>query len=583
MTDLHVVTQNTELAPTGASFRRCRVLALVTDHRDFLQLQHWLAASRVVELSWCGELTQAFDQVGDVDVVLWQEHLYQDDQESTLRILGHYLKAPVIVLGTASRESEVRRYLMLGADDYLGRRELTRPLLYRTITRSWHRAGAERLSQARANADPLTGLLDRIVFLDRLQQAIYRAEREEGRVALCILNLDGFKRINQVYGYRLGDQVIRQVALRLKQVLRRTDSLARLSADEFALVVETGRSELTLEQITDKLIQVVEQPFFLSNQSVQMSASLGMAVFPEAGNNAELLLKHAHIALGEAKKEQGNTVIIYQHAMHQQLEAVMELEADFRKALRTDQLCVYYQPRIDVASGRVIGMEALVRWQHPRHGLMSPGTFVPLAERTGMIIPMGYWILKRSCEDLAVLQSMGYTDLLCSVNLSFRQFYDKKLSETVFRIIYNTNVDTSQFEFELTESSMMFDREYTRRCMNEIAHLGIRFALDDFGTGYSSFSNLRNLPITTVKIDKSFVEHVNTRSEDAALVSGMITLSHQLGLTVVAEGIEEPSQLAFLQEHQCDQAQGYLFAPPLPFDEFCRFLQGDKVANMSLP
>lgn len=554
----------------------CRVLCVVSDVRDFMQFRHWLGDSNLLALTWCQSPDLALDYRQGADLVVWQDHLFLDDQESTLRLLSGHLDVPVVVLGAGNREQDVRRYLMMGAADYLGRRETGRVLLQRTLLRCWYRNIAEKLLRARGNVDPLTGLLDRPVFLDRLQQALYRAEREKGNVTLCILNLDNFKAINQRFNFKMGDQIIRQVALRLKQLVRRTDSLARLSADEFGLVVETGRNAIDLDQVKIKLAHVVAEPFFLNNEAVELTASLGLVLYPEGGASAELLLRHVYMALAEAKKEQGNSIRIYQAAMHQQIEDQLQLEADFRHALRADELAVYYQPKIDVCSGKVMGMEALVRWPHPRRGMMMPGTFVPVAEKTGMIIPMGYWVLKRTCEDLAKLQALGFDDLLCSVNLSFRQFYDKKLSETVFRIIYNTNVDTTRFEFELTESSLMFDKEYTRRCMTEMTHLGIRFALDDFGTGYSSFSNLRNLPISTVKIDRSFVEHVNTRTEDAALVSGMITLSHQLGLTVVAEGVEDEDQLEFLRAHYCDQAQGYLIAQALPFDTFCEFLKKEE-------
>lgn len=556
--------------------RMCRVLLIASDRRDYLQFRHWLDEFPTLELHGCESIEQSLDFARTIDLVIWQDHLFLEDQESSFRLLVSHLGVPVIVLGASGRERDIRRYLLMGAADYLRRREAGRAALYRVITRAWYRNIADRVHRARGNVDPLTGLLDRTVFLDRLQQALFRAERSGGHVTLCILNLDGFKHINQRFGFRQGDQVIRQVALRLKQLIRRTDALARLSADEFGLVVETGEDQVDLDQVKAKLSHVVSETFFLNNETTEVSASLGMAIFPEGGTNTEQLMKHVYTALSEAKKEQGNSVKVYQASMQQRVNEQMELEADFRRALRTDELAVYYQPKIDVHTGKVMGMEALVRWPHPRRGMLSPGQFVPAAERTGMIIPMGYWILKRSCEDLAKLQSMGFDDLLCSVNLSFRQFYDKKLSETVFRIIYNTNVDTTRFEFELTESAMMFDKDYTRRCMNEMTHMGIRFALDDFGTGYSSFSNLRNLPISTVKIDRSFVEHVNSRPEDAALVGGMITLSHQLGLTVVAEGVEDESQLEFLRSHHCDQAQGYLIAPALPFDAFCEFLVSEQ-------
>jgi len=285
------------------------------------------------------------------------------------------------------------------------------------------------------------------------------------------------------------------------------------------------------------------------------------------------LLQHANQAMFDAKKEEGTSYRFFDARRNEELRHRLEIETDLRQAIRGGQLEVYYQPKIDVHTGKVTGMEALVRWPHANFGLLTPQAFIPTAERSALIVPMGYSVLKRTCEDVAQLQAKGYLDMHCSVNLSFRQFHDRKLTETVFRIIYAANIDTSGFEFELTESAMMYDHDYTLKCLKELTHLGLNFALDDFGTGYSSLSNLRNLPISSVKIDKSFVERLEDNYEDQTLVAGMISLAHNLNMAVVAEGVETPAQLAFLRRHQCDFAQGYLIAKPMPFNEFCEFLE----------
>ncbi len=552
----------------------CHVLCILAEDSDFLQLRQRLAGCSRLTVSWCPSPREAIQGGRRADVVLWQEHLVIEDQELTLRLLTAHLQAPVVVLGQEGGEDALRRYLLMGAADYMDRQEAGPALLQAGVLRVWYQSLAQATLRARGNTDSLTGLPDRTVFLDRLQQALYRAERGGSRVTLCLLNIDRFRRVNQRHGFRLGDQVLRQVALRLKQVLRRSDSLTRLRADEFGLVAETGEDAIDVDQIRGKLAHVVAEPFHLSGGTLELTASVGLAVYPDGGITAEQLLRHAALALAAARKDEGGSIRIHRHSGAAGSEASVQLEADFRRALRSDQLTIHYQPRIDIQTGTVIGVEALVRWPHPRRGLLMPEEFLPLAENSGMSVPMGYWVLQRACADFVRLREFGHHDLLHSVNLSFRQFRDPKLVETLFRILYNANVDTTCFELELTESTLAFDHDHACRCMTELTRLGLRFALDDFGTGYASFGNLRHLPVSSVKIDRSFVAQADRRPEDAALLGGMISLSHQLGLTVVAEGVENGEQLEFLRNHDCDQAQGHLIASALPFDDLCTWLAG---------
>lgn len=552
--------------------RPCRLLCLFSDYRDYLHIRSSHQGDSPMELKWSASIQDALDQSAVADVVLWQPGPGDPEMGAALRILSEHMDAPVIVVGPRNRESAARKAIRLGAADYLARMEVNRTLACRTILRSWYRDQADLHKEAARGLDTLTGLPVRSLLMDRLQQALYRAEQEDYGVAIAVFNLMGFRRINQTYGFEAGDKVVKLVARRLQQVLGPTDTLARVGADEFAVVFSASGSPGPVDELGCRLLSACEEPVFLEDHVLELRAAIGLSVYPNGGEQSEQLLGNAHIALSEARQQRTGGLRVYHPSMRKTLNHTMALDSDFRKALRSDGLAVHYQPKIDILTGEVTGMEALVRWPHPTRGMLMPGDFVPAAERTGMIIPMGYWILQKTCQDLAFLQTLGFEDLLCSVNLSFRQFHDRRLSETVFRIIYNTEVDTSSFEFELTESSMMFDTEYTRRCLTELTHLGIRFALDDFGTGYSSFSTLRDLPISTVKIDKSFMDNVVDSSEDAALVSGMIDLSHQLGLTVVAEGVENEAQLEFLRKHHCDQGQGYYFAKPLPLDAFCDFL-----------
>ena len=551
------------------------VLLMVKEHTDLLWVSHFLADTSEYKLTWCNSLPMAMDvfRYNRYDLVIWEEHLCEETQEDFLRVLVHYARAPVIVLGSCRDEKSIKRLFMRGASDYLGKHELNRELLLRAIRHSRYRSLCMREQQLRDTADSLTGILDRTLFHDRLHQAFTRARRNNKPLGLIFLNVDKFRGINQSHGYRIGDTVIKMVSSRIRQILRQSDSLARVGGDEFAIILEEIDETFSLSQVANKLKDTFSEPYVLKGKSLELSVSMGMASFPEEGNSAEMLLQHANQAMYDAKKEDGSSFRFFDPRRNEELKYRLELESELRQAIRSDKLDVFYQPKMDLETGEIIGMEALVRWPHPRFGMLSPHSFIPAAERSSLIIPMGYWVLERTCKDLAELQSQGYQGLQCSVNLSFRQFYDQKLTETVFRIIYSANIDTSGFEFELTESAMMYDQDYTVKCLKELTRLGINFSLDDFGTGYSSFSNLRTLPLSTVKIDRSFVERLPDSKSDQTLVAGMISLAHNLNMKVVAEGVETKYQLDFLKRHQCDFIQGYLIAKPMPYSEFCQFIK----------
>ncbi|WP_020410976.1 putative bifunctional diguanylate cyclase/phosphodiesterase [Hahella ganghwensis] len=559
---------------SGSRAGRLSVLLLIRQHTDLLWIRKLLTGQDDLRLYWCNSVPMMMDVMRrrHYDIVLWEEHLFESDQASFLRMMAEYAQAPVIAVGSSRNESHIRQLIMKGADDYLAKGELRPALLIRAIRRARYRELARSGSQLREQMDSLTGILDRHLFYDRLHQAMLRAQRGNRQVGLLFLNIDHFRTVNQTLGYKNGDLLIKMVAARIRQVLRQCDGLARVGGDEFAVILEDVEEEFSLSAVADKVIEVFHKPFQVSHRDVELNVSIGLANYPEEGHSVDLLLQHANQAMFDAKKEPGSAYRFFDEARNRDLKRRLELEADLRQAIRGNQLEVYHQPKIEVSTGRIIGMEALVRWPHPKFGMLAPQTFIPMAEQSSLIIPMGYWVLQQTCQDLSELQRRGFEHLQCSVNLSFRQFHDRKLSETVFRIIYNADIDTTGFEFELTESAVMYDREYTMKCLKELAHMGISFSLDDFGTGYSSFSNLRSLPISSVKIDKSFIERLPSSSQDQTLVAGMISLAHNLSMQVVAEGVETPEQLEFLRRHHCDYAQGYLIAKPMTFTEFSDFL-----------
>ncbi len=560
----------------GAPLEALRVLLLTQDQMDYLWLAQMLARDPAIqwEINWISVVSDSQEQLRQesYDIIVWDALFHQDDSLTFLRFLSRQNpQTPVIALSADLSYRFVWSLFQAGAHECLTRRHLDHQDKFRCALS--HAVFRQRQIQSRSSPAPGSSGVNRALFYEQLQQAILRAERREERVGLLFINIDEFRRINNSLGYRAGDELIGQVAARLRSVLRRSDNLARIGGDEFAIILDKVEHNLSLTRVAQKVQNVFVEPFSLSQQQVSLTVSMGLATYPDNGASADLLLRSANQAMFEAKFEHGNSYRFYNQQMNAEVSRQLALETDFRQALRGDQLILHYQPKVDVLTNRIVGMEALVRWQHPQLGLLGPGQFIGLAEKSGMVIPMGYWVIQRACADMERLARLGYEDLDCSVNLSFRQFFDKKLTETLQRIIGNAQIDTRRLEFELTESAMMFDREYTQNCLSQLHSIGIRFALDDFGTGYSSFSHLQRFPISTLKIDKSFIDNVTTNADDAILVRGIISLAHSLHMMVVAEGVETAEQLEFLRNHQCDQVQGYYFSPAVPLDAFVELLK----------
>lgn len=516
---------------------------------------------------------QAFDN-HRFDAILWDFAFAEGDPLTYLSYLTiESSHTPIICLGSEPETTFPLPVFQAGAVDYLCKRYLSTWALIKAIHYAHLRHESDKNLGKRSEVDSLTGIVNRNLFFDRLRQSLHSAERNQELIGVAIINIDGFSRINESLSYAAGDHLIRLVAARLQRTLRKSDSIARIAGDEFAIVLERLEHFYSGSAVAEKLLDLFQTPFALAKESVSISASLGLACYPEQAKTAEELFKFANRAMVKAKADHGNSFRFYNQEMNSVLTTTLKLEAEFRHAIRGNQLRLHYQPRIDIANNEIIGMECLVRWQHPEKGLLPPGAFIELAERTGMIVPMGYWVIDQACRDLARIQEKGYTDLTCGVNLSFRQFQDKKLTETLFRIIYNSGVNSADLEFELTESSMMHDLEHTRQCLESMSQIGMAFSLDDFGTGFSSFSTLQKLPISTLKIDKSFVQEIEQSEDSRVIVNAIINLAHNLQMNVVAEGVEDEIQLAFLQYHQCDQVQGYYFGRPVAFDDFLKVLK----------
>lgn len=457
----------------------------------------------------------------------------------------------------------------VGVADWLVHDSLTPQSLRRCLRHVRERGLLENTLQRLAEQDPLTGIANRQGFQTLLAA---RLVEFDGRgLALGHLDLDNFRRANDALGHQAGDRLILQVVARLKSQLEACDQLARLGSDEFALLIDTRRAPERAEWMAERITEALSEPYWIDGESLLIGCSLGIA-HARADAGADPLMWHAHIAMQQAKSTQGCTFHVFNERINRNARSLADLESELRRALRRDELELHYQPRLCLNSGKILGLEALVRWRHAERGLLPPSEFVPLAEQSGLIVPLGYWVISRALRDMQTLREQGLPPLHMAINLSFRQFQDNQLLPTLSRLISDRGVDAQWLEFELTETAVMRRSDLVKQTMDALGRLGVRFSLDDFGTGFSSFVHLNSLPITLLKIDKSFVGEMEQREENRKLVHAMINLAHNLSLEVVAEGVETPEQLALLRSFGCDQAQGYLISHPLALPELLDYL-----------
>jgi len=468
----------------------------------------------------------------------------------------------------------------VGISDWLVRETLSADTLRRCLRYVREHGVLKDTLQRLAEQDPLTGIANRQGFQTLLTAQL--AEFKGRGLALGHLDLDNFRHANDALGHQAGDRLILQVVARLKAQLSVDDHLARLGSDEFALLLDIRRDPKRAERMAERITEALSEPYWVDGESLLIGCSLGVA-HARADAGADPLMWHAHIAMQQAKSQQGCTFHVFDERINRNARSLADLESELRRALRRDELELHYQPRLCLKTGHILGLEALVRWRHAELGLLAPNEFVPLAEESGLIVPLGYWVISRALRDMQWLRGRGLPALHMAVNLSFRQFQDSQLLTTLARLIEERGVDAQWLEFELTETAVMRRSDHVQQTMKALGKLGVRFSLDDFGTGFSSFVHLNNLPITMLKIDKSFVGGMDNRPENRQLVRAMINLAHNLELAVVAEGVENAEQLALLRQFGCDQVQGYLVSKPLPLADLARFLVfGSRQAMLSI-
>jgi diguanylate cyclase (GGDEF)-like protein/PAS domain S-box-containing protein len=428
------------------------------------------------------------------------------------------------------------------------------------------RKQAEQRFQELAHFDALTGLPNRRLFYETLEKTLVQAARSRGQVAVLYIDLDQFKNVNERLGHAMGDELLAQFSNRLVQCVHVRDAVGRLGGDEFALIL-AGQDQQGAALVANKVREMLGVPFDLNGHSVEVTASIGITVHPEDAHDSPTLIKYADTAMYQAKQAGRNTFRFFTAQMNTDVMVRLELESALRKACDNDEFVLYYQPKVQLSSGRIVGLEALLRWRRPGHGLVAPSEFIPVLEDTGLIMRVGSWVIATAAKQIGLWLESAIGPLQIAVNVASRQLLEGDLAGDVRNALADNNIAGHLLELELTESSLMENTERTIVCLQNVKQHGVQIAIDDFGTGYSSLAYLRRFPIDKLKIDIAFIRDITSNADDAAITLAIISMAHSLKMHVIAEGVETAEQLAYLREHNCDQVQGYYFSPPLPVEK----------------
>lgn len=501
---------------------------------------------------------------------------------------------PFIFLTAKAAKADFRQGMELGADDYITKPFTRAELLGAIASRLKKQAALEtlyhtELQQAKAELnylihyDRLTHLPNHLSLREQFKQVQPKDNSDEKLVTVLSLDLDRFNQINDNLGQAVGDVLLKAVADRIKACVGSLGIVARLNATQFAIILAFDRQDACPTQykrevgnLAQNLLNSLSQTFELANQELFITASIGIALYPRDGKEIEQLLNHANTALTQAKQHGGNQYQFYTTAFNIGSSDRLALQSSLRHALERQELLLYYQPQVSLKTGQIIGAEALVRWQHPERGLISPDKFIPIAEETGLIVPIGEWVLKTACQQTKVWQNAGFSHLRIAVNLSSRQFSQIDLRHQLVAILMETGLDPKYIELELTESMLVHNTEVAIRRLNALKSLGVEIAIDDFGTGYSSLSYLQQFPFDILKIDRCFIHNIMDNPNNAAITKAIIEMAKTLNLKLMVEGVETEAELSFVCQHQCDGMQGYLFSRPLPSHDFAQLLKNNK-------
>ncbi len=519
------------------------------------------------QIHWARRLAAGLERLAEGDTALVLLDLSLPDSqglETFAKVYAHSPTVPIVVLTGNDDHDLALKAVKTGAQDYLVKGRLDRELLLRAMRYAIERKRYQLQLERQANYDALTGLPNRNLLRDRLRLALF-GQRMPRALAVVFIDLDHFKFVNDSLGHSVGDKLLKAMAERLRLMLRDGDTVARLGGDEFVIVLNDTSSEEVIYRAMLRIAAGVAEPIQIDGKELVVTCSAGISLCPQDGPDVDTLLKNADAAMYRAKDRGRNNFQFYTSEMNERVNERLALEHALRRAIERREFLLHYQQRVDLRSGAIVGAEALVRWMHPEWGLVRPARFIPLAEETGLIVPIGEFVLHEACRQARAWLDEGLDPGLVSVNLSARQFRQDGLVRQVSRVLEETQLDARHLEMELTESTVMHNVEVAIATLQGLKSLGISLSVDDFGTGYSSLAYLRNLPIDKLKIDRSFVRDIGagTAANEGVLAQAIISLGHNLHLQVVAEGVETDAQVRFLRKHQCDEGQGFFYGEPV--------------------
>jgi diguanylate cyclase (GGDEF)-like protein len=562
-----------------------RVLLVEDNQGDARLIQEWLAEAGAVqfEVTHLGLIRQALDRLSKhaFDVLLLDLSLPDGRGLSNLnQIQAIAPNLPVIIVSNNHDEQLALHAVKAGAQDYLVKGRGDGHVLARVMRYAIERKRVDERMAYLAHYDVLTGLPNRVLFRDRLTRAFAHAQRHGHNIALMFLDLDHFKSINDTLGHDAGDQFLKAVARRLENCVRRNDTIARLGGDEFTVILEDVNDSNDVVAVADKIVDAMSRSHPLEGHEVFVTVSIGIALYPSSGLDAATLIKNADTALYNAKEHGRSCYRFYNPQMHVMASERLAMVTALRHAVRRQEFVLHYQPQLDPRTQRVHGVEALLRWNHPENGLISPSQFIHLLEDTGLIITVGEWVLRDACRQQRALQDAGMP-VRMSVNVSMRQFRQPDFVDRVAGVVRESRIDPQFLQLEVTESLLVDNVSATTAKLHALREIGIRISIDDFGTGYCSLSYLKQFPLQTLKLDHTFIKDIEHRSNDAAIANAIIALGHSLNMEVVAEGVETERQLDFLRGQGCDAVQGFLYSEPMPAHALPTWLREQSTAAVA--
>jgi diguanylate cyclase (GGDEF)-like protein len=527
-------------------------------------------ACRTRHVTSLSDAISALDKDDYTVVLLGAAATLQENMTNVDRLAQSAAETPVVMLSDSEDEIFAAEMIEHGALDCLVMAETSDNTLRRVLRYAEETRRTRRHIAWLKNYDALTELPNRELLRAHLDEAVAQAKADNRLLAVLMLNLDRFKLVNETLGPSRGDRLLQEVGSRLRACLPESDFLARHNGDEFVAVSQGLSTAQDATLIAQKMLNALSRPVMIEGHEVYVTGSIGISIYPPDGDDSEILISNADAAVSRAKDTGRNHYQFYTLDMNAKTTRRLSLESELRRALERGEFVLHYQPQFDLAQRRITGFEALARWQHPDLGLVPPNDFIPLAEETGLIAPLGEWVLREACAQAKIWHTNGHRDLRMAVNLSSRQFFQENVLETVTRALDKTHLPPGCLELELTESCVMQNPDEATVTLCLLNNMGIRIAIDDFGTGHSSLNHLKRFPIDCLKIDRSFVHDVTLNPEDGAIVQAIIAMAHGLKLTVVAEGVETIEQLRFLESFNCDMIQGYLVSRPLTADQITR-------------